>query len=312
MMQLIHLGFKLVFHILGVKSRHWESSSKHIHTLPQGSNIGITLQALDKVNKLGSTLLLDLQCNLKSLMEELAYLFKVLLDHLTSSHGTCTNTNTSGCHSRSISRNTVLIQSDGHGITHLLELTSSNFLRFQVPKNQVILRSTGCKTVSQTNKLGSKSCSVLLYLLGVNVELGCHDLQQLSGYSSNLMLMWSTLKSGEDSLVNLVFKSTLILTEEDHTGTRSTKGLVSSGSNNITIFKWRLLLLGGNQSRNMCHVHEEEGTVGIGNFAEAFVVPVTGVGGSTADDHGWFEKTGITFKLIVVNVSGNLVHLVGE
>mmetsp|Transcript_31121 Transcript_31121/g.40240 ORF Transcript_31121/g.40240 Transcript_31121/m.40240 type:complete len:246 (+) Transcript_31121:288-1025(+) len=245
-------------------------------------------------------------------MEELAYLFKVLLDHLTSGHGTCTNTNTSGCHSRSISRNTVLIQSDGHGITHLLELTSSNFLRFQVPKNQVILRSTGCKTVSHTNKLGSKSCSVLLYLLGVNVELGCHDLQQLSGYSSNLMLMWSTLKSGEDSLVNLVFKSTLILTEEDHTGTRSTKRLVSSGSNNITIFKWRLLLLGGNQSGNVCHVHEEEGTVGIGNFAEAFVVPVTGVGGSTADDHGWFEETGITFELIVVNVSGNLIHLVGE
>mmetsp|Transcript_6242 Transcript_6242/g.9738 ORF Transcript_6242/g.9738 Transcript_6242/m.9738 type:complete len:313 (+) Transcript_6242:95-1033(+) len=312
MMQPIRLSLKLVFHILGIKSRHWESSSKHIHTLPQSSNISISLQALDKVNKLRSTLFLDLQSNLKSLMEELTYLFKVCLHHLTGSHGACTNTHTSGSNSRSISRNTILIQSDGHGITHLLELTSSNFLWFQIPKHQMILSSPGSKTVSQTYKLGSKSRSILLHLLGINVELGCHDLQQLSGNSSNLMLMRSTLKSGEDSLVNLVFKSTLILTEEDHTGTRSTKGLVGSGSHNITIFKWRLLLLGGNQSRNVCHVHEEEGTVGIGNFAEAFVVPVTGVGGSTADDHGWFEQAGVTFQLIVVDVSGNLIDLVGE
>mmetsp|Transcript_17850 Transcript_17850/g.29296 ORF Transcript_17850/g.29296 Transcript_17850/m.29296 type:complete len:264 (-) Transcript_17850:528-1319(-) len=245
-------------------------------------------------------------------MEELAYLFKVFLHHLTGSHGACTNTHTSGCHSRSISRNTVLIQSDGHGITHLLKLTSSNFLWFQIPKDQVILRPPSSKTVSQTNKLGSKSRSILLHLLGINVELGCHNLQQLSGNSSNLMLMWSTLKSGEDSLVNLVFKSTFILTEEDHTRTRSTKGLVSSCSYNITIFKWRLLLLGGNQSRNVCHVHEEEGTVGIGNFAEAFVVPITGVGGSTTNDHGWLEQPGVTFELIVVDVSGNLIDLVGE
>ncbi|VEU40698.1 unnamed protein product [Pseudo-nitzschia multistriata] len=118
------------------------------------------------------------------------------------------------------------------------------------------------------------------------------------------MLVRTSLEGGEDSLVDAVFESTFVLTEENHSSTGSTKGLVSCGCHNIAIVERRRLLSSGDQSGNVRHVHHQKGPVGISDFSEFGVVPVTGVSRSSADDHGRFEKTCITGKLLMVNISG--------
>mmetsp|Transcript_21723 Transcript_21723/g.40545 ORF Transcript_21723/g.40545 Transcript_21723/m.40545 type:complete len:300 (-) Transcript_21723:60-959(-) len=115
--------------------------------------------------------------------------------------------------------------------------------------------------------------------------------------------MRTSLKGGEDSLVDSALKSTFVLAEEDHTGTGSTKRLVSSSGDNIAVFKRRLLLPGGNQTRDVGHVHHQKSSVGIGDLTELFVVPVARVCGSTSNDQGRLEESCITSKLLIIDVS---------
>mmetsp|Transcript_4382 Transcript_4382/g.8350 ORF Transcript_4382/g.8350 Transcript_4382/m.8350 type:complete len:292 (-) Transcript_4382:146-1021(-) len=126
------------------------------------------------------------------------------------------------------------------------------------------------------------------------------------------MFVGSSLQGGEDRLVDAVFESTLIFAEEDHSSARSAKGLVGCGCDDVAEFEGRFLFLGGDESGDVGHVHEEEGAVVIGDFAEAFVVPITGVGGSSANDHGGVEEGRITCQLVVVDESGDGVDLIGK
>mmetsp|Transcript_35060 Transcript_35060/g.74781 ORF Transcript_35060/g.74781 Transcript_35060/m.74781 type:complete len:299 (-) Transcript_35060:161-1057(-) len=124
--------------------------------------------------------------------------------------------------------------------------------------------------------------------------------------------MRSSLKGREYSLVNLVLEPPLVLAEEDHTRSRPAETLVCRGGHDITELERRCLLVGRDQSRNVRHVHQEEGAVGVGDLAKPLVVPVSGVGRATANYHGRLEEARIPRQLVVVDDARHGIHLVGE
>mmetsp|Transcript_12950 Transcript_12950/g.27501 ORF Transcript_12950/g.27501 Transcript_12950/m.27501 type:complete len:464 (+) Transcript_12950:200-1591(+) len=311
-LQKSRLILQAVLHILRVKSRHGESSGKLVHSLPQGGNLLVSIQTLNELNQLRSTLLLNLQRNLQRLVQEHGYLFKVGLDHFTCCQRRSADTHASRSDRRSIPGDAILVQSDGHGIARLFELGSGDLLGFQIPKNEVIFGTTGGKGVSQTDKLGTQGGGVGLHLFGVGVKFGSHNLKELGGHARDLMFVGSSLKGGENGLVDLVFESALVLAEEDHARAGSAEGFVGGGGDDVAELEGGGLLLGGHESGDVGHVHEKEGAVVVGDFAEFSVVPIAGVGGSTADDHGGFEEGGVAGELIVVDEAGGGVDLVGE
>mmetsp|Transcript_5080 Transcript_5080/g.12116 ORF Transcript_5080/g.12116 Transcript_5080/m.12116 type:complete len:363 (-) Transcript_5080:194-1282(-) len=245
-------------------------------------------------------------------MQELGNLFKVRFDHLTGGQSRGTDTDTSGGDSRSVSWDAVLVQSNADGVAGLFVFGSSDLLGLEVPQDQVVFGTARGDGVSQRSKLGGKCGGVLLDLLGVDFELGSHDFLELGGNTGNLVFVWSSLKGREDGLVDFSLKSTSVLAEEDHTSTGSTKGLVGGSGDNVADFKGRSLFASGDQSRNVSHIHHQQGTVGIGNFTEFSVVPVTWVGGSTSNDKSWLEETGMLSQLFVVDQSSFRADTVGK
>lgn len=85
-----------------------------------------------------------------------------------------------------------------------------------------------------------------------------------------------------------------------------------SSGHNVTVLEGTGLLTGGHQSRNVGHIHEKEGTIIIGNLTETGIVPITGVGRSSGNNHGGLEKTGIPLQLIIVDNTRSLIDLVGQ
>lgn len=72
------------------------------------------------------------------------------------------------------------------------------------------------------------------------------------------------------------------------------------------------IYLSGDEAADVGHVAEEEGAALVGDGAEAGVVPVAGVGAAAADDEAGAEVEGLLLELVVVDVAGGGVDLVGE
>mmetsp|Transcript_54040 Transcript_54040/g.156028 ORF Transcript_54040/g.156028 Transcript_54040/m.156028 type:complete len:412 (-) Transcript_54040:6-1241(-) len=245
-------------------------------------------------------------------MKEIGDLFKVRFDHHAGRQGGGSDTDSTGGDGGSISRDAVLIQSDADFVTSFFELASGDSLGLQVPQDQVVFCTSRGDSVSVRRESGRKCLSILLHLLRIQLEFRGHDFLQLSGNSGNLVFVGPSLQGRENSLVDLWFEITLVLSEEDHTSTGSTKRLVRGGGDDIAEFERRGLFSSGNQTRNVGHIHHQQGTVGVGNLSEFGIVPVTRVRRSSANDQGRLEQTGITSQLFIVNVSGFGVDAVGK
>mmetsp|Transcript_25925 Transcript_25925/g.54060 ORF Transcript_25925/g.54060 Transcript_25925/m.54060 type:complete len:435 (+) Transcript_25925:409-1713(+) len=283
-----------------------------MNLLLQGINLGVIFQERQKVLELGTRLFLNLGCNLNGFVQEQGNLFKVRFDHSTGGQGGGTNTDSTGGDSGSISRHTILVECDRDSVANLFKLGSSQAHGLQIPKHQVIFGTARSHFVSQRSQFGTQSGGILLDLLRVDFEIRCHDFLQLSGNTSNLVNVGTTLQGRKDGLVNGLFKVAVVLTEENHTGTWSTQRLVRGGGNHIAKFKGRGLFRSGHQTGNVSHIHHQQGSIGISDFSESLVIIVTRVGRSSRNNHGWLEQTGITFQLFIVNVSRFGVDTVGK
>ena len=141
----------------------------------------------------------------------------------------------------------------------------------------------------------------LAYLIGIVDERRSHNLLQLSGNTSNLVNVRSTLKSRENSIGNLVGKSSFIPSEEDHTSAGAAERLVCGGSDNVTEWEWRGSDSSSDETRDMSHIHHEESSIFISNFSEFGIVPFAGVGGSSADDERRLKQCGLSSQSIIVD-----------
>ena len=82
------------------------------------------------------------------------------------------------------------------------------------------------------------------------------------------------------------------------------EGLVRGGGDDVAVLEGAGLLAGGDEAGDVRHVHEEEGAVGVGDLAELGVVPVAGVGGPAADEHGRLEEARVLGERLVVDEAG--------
>ena len=303
---------ELVLHLGGVEAGHGELGGELVNSLPEGGNVGIVLEESDEVLELGAGLLLDLEGDLEGLDEEGGDLLEVGLDELAGGEGGSADADAAGGDGRPVAGDAVLVEGDGDGVAGLLELGSGDALGLEVPEDEVVLGTAGGDLHAHGGELVGEGTGVGADLLGVDLELGGHDLLELGGDAGDLVLVGSTLKGGEDGLVDAGLEATLVLAEEDHTGTRTTEGLVGGGGNDVAVLEGTGLLAGGDEAGDVGHVHEEEGAVGIGDLTELLVVPITRVGGSTADEHGGLEEGGVLLELLVVDEAGLGVDAVGE
>lgn len=130
---------------------------------------------------------------------------------------------------------------------------------------------------------------------------------------STYVVVGSTLTSGEDGSVDSSFQiGLLVLSEEDDTSSGSSESLVGGRSDDVTVLEWRSLLTGSDKTRNVSHVTEEVSSLPIGNLSQSSIVPVSGVGGSSADQQPRFEEVGVGLELRVVDDTGGGVDSVRE
>lgn len=127
------------------------------------------------------------------------------------------------------------------------------------------------------------------------------------------VIVWSTLASWEDSGVDTGLDiCLLVLSEEDHTSTRTSEGLVGGSSDDITEFEWRVLFTGSDKTGDVSHITQEISTLTIGDLSKSSVIPISWVCGTTTDQKTWFEEVGVSLKLWVINVTGSRVDSVRE
>mmetsp|Transcript_15046 Transcript_15046/g.18151 ORF Transcript_15046/g.18151 Transcript_15046/m.18151 type:complete len:331 (+) Transcript_15046:595-1587(+) len=260
---------------------------------------------------------LHLNANLQGLVQEISNLFEVSACETTRGHGRGTNTHTSRGESRCITKHSILVQSDVAQLAHALHLVTRDGRRPQVPKDQVVLSATGDQLVAVSVQPACKSGSVCPHLLRVDNELWGVCLLECNGKGTDLVVVGSSLESGEHCGIDLVFVVVLLAVpltaaEEDHSGARSTERLVGCGGDDVAELEGRSSLLGGNKARDVCHIAHQKATDLVGNGAETSIVPLPGVCRPSADDHFGAEVEGLLFQLVVVDVSGLGAHLVGK
>ena len=239
-------------------------------------------------------------------------MLEVGLEELAGGEGRSADADAAGGDGRPVAGDAVLVEGDGNGVAGLLELGAGDALGLEVPQDKVVLGTAGGDLHAHGGELVGEGLGILADLLGVDLELGGHDLLELSGDAGDLVLVGSTLEGGEDGLVDLGLEAAIVLAEEDHAGPRAAEGLVGGGSNDVAVLEGAGLLAGGDEAGDVGHVHHEEGAVGVGNLAELLVVPVAGVGGSAADQHGGLEEGGILLELLVVDEARLGMDAVGE
>mmetsp|Transcript_28530 Transcript_28530/g.83979 ORF Transcript_28530/g.83979 Transcript_28530/m.83979 type:complete len:391 (-) Transcript_28530:12-1184(-) len=166
--------------------------------------------------------------------------------------------------------------------------------------------------ISHGRQFVRQCLGILTDLLRIHLELGSHALLQLGGDACNLVLMRSSLQSGKDGLIDLGLKSAFVLTKEDHSRAGTAEGFVGGRGDDVAQIEWSRLFASRDKSRNVGHVAQEEGAIVVGNLAEFGIIPIAGVGRSSADDEGRLKGGCIVSELVVVNVAGFGVDAVGE
>ncbi|EJK64467.1 hypothetical protein THAOC_14793 [Thalassiosira oceanica] len=303
---------QLVLHLSRVESRHGKFNCEFIHPLLQFSNVLVAAETLHKVHQLRPALLLDLERDLQRLVEEDGDLLEVGLEEFPRGQRRRADPHPPRRDGGPVPRDAVLVEGDGNRVADLLELGPRDLLRLEVPKDQMILRAARGEGVPQADELRPQRRRVELDLPRVRVELGRHDLEELRGHARDLVLVRAALERGEHGLVDLVLEAPLVLTEEDHAGPRTPEALVRRGGHDVAELEGTRLLLRRDETRDVRHVHEEEGAVVVRDLAELGVVPVPGVGGPAADDHRRLEQSGVPCELLVVDESRDRVDLVRE
>mmetsp|Transcript_26403 Transcript_26403/g.40875 ORF Transcript_26403/g.40875 Transcript_26403/m.40875 type:complete len:286 (+) Transcript_26403:665-1522(+) len=120
--------------------------------------------------------------------------------------------------------------------------------------------------------------------------------------------MWTSLKCREHRLINLALEASFVLTEKDHTSSGTAETLVGSCGDDIAVIKGVVALTSSHDSRNMRHVHKQEGSISISNSPVLGIVPISRVCTTTSNDHSGLEESGGALQLIVIDNTGYLVH----
>ena len=221
-----------------INTREWPLHGKFAHIRTEVTNLlpSSKLAALGRRNahkvlqQLGAGLLLEMERQLDSAVQELGNLLNILLLEVPAGNSRCTKTDTTGSLRASIARDCVLVDGNAQEIADLLDLGAGEAEGPQVPENEMVVRSVGLELVTLLNEGVAESLGVGDDLLGVCLELGGSNLEEGSGNRSDRVVVRAALACREDSLVDapLEIGGVLkVLAEEDQAGTGTTEGLVT-------------------------------------------------------------------------------------
>jgi hypothetical protein len=299
-----------------------------------GRLVVLVVVGSDKVlEELGSGLLLGSQGDLNSSVEEVGNLLHLGFLHGSGSQGGETDSDTTGNLGRSVTGDGVLVDGDVCLVTDLLDLGTGQTQGSEIPKDQVVVRTVGLELVLVAEQNLGDGSGVGDNLLGVSLEGGVGSLLQrnrdtgdsldeqrevvshcyIIATLSTHVVVGSTLTSREDGLVDsLLHVRLLVLSEEDQTSTRTSQGLVGGGADDVTVLEGRVLFSSGNETGDVSHVAQQVRSVAVGDLSQSLVVPVSGVGGSSTDDHSGLVETGVGGQLLVVDETGSRCDSVRE
>lgn len=286
-----------------------------------GCDLG--LEVLELVGLLGQ-LALDLLAKFDAGVDVLSNLGEVLLTKATRGHGRRTDTDTHGSEGRLITRSRVLVAGNVDLLQNSLDTSTVKSKGLQVEQDHVVVGTASNEGVAELLEGDLELLGVLDDLLLVLLEVIGLSLLKSDGQSGDGVIVGTTLvarENGEvdgtlkvvqDLLAGLSIDLADTLAEKDHGTTGPTEGLVGSGRDHVAVLEGRGVDTGGNETRDVSHIHHQVAANLVGNLTHALVVDLTAVGGGTGDEDLGTVHEGVLLELIVVNQAGLNVDTVWE
>lgn len=312
----------------------------HLHGQGEGASPGgdLLLEAVDLINGAGSDLglevlelvgllgqlTLDLLAELDADVDVVGNLGEVLLAETTRGHGGGTNTDTHGGEGRLVTRGGVLVAGNVDLLEDGLDTGTVQSEGLQVEQNHVVVGTTGDEGVAELLEGDLERLSVLDDLLLVLLELVGLSLLEGNSQSGDGVVVGTTLVTREDGEVDGTLKvvEDLLaglsvgladaLAEEDHGTTGATERLVGGGGNDIGVGEGRGVDTGGDETRDVGHVHHQVAANLVGDLTHALVVDLAAVGRGTGDEDLRAVHESVLLELVVVDQAGLNVDTVRE
>jgi len=146
---------------------------------------------------------------------------------------------------------------------------------------------------------------VLHHLPRVPLELGGHGLAQRHGLRGDHVLERSTLQPREHLLVHVLREPLLA---QDQTAPRAPQRLVGGGRDDLRVRHGRGMDSRGHETRDVGHVHDEDGAHLVGDAPERREVDHPGVGGRATDQEARALAPGDLTHQVVVDPAGLFPH----
>mmetsp|Transcript_16541 Transcript_16541/g.34117 ORF Transcript_16541/g.34117 Transcript_16541/m.34117 type:complete len:201 (+) Transcript_16541:1763-2365(+) len=196
---------------------------------PDGTHLPEPLQLLALFG------ILELYSNGNGPIKELGDLFKIILDQPSRAQRRGSHSNSTRIQGRLVSRDSILVGCDACHFQNPFDAGSIDLARgLHIHQHKMIVGSATNKLIISLIQLIGESRSVLEDLILVLNKLLCVGLFEAGREGTNGVIVWSTLKSGKDSKVDLFFQivhdgvsllvgSLLPLSEENHRTTRTSE-----------------------------------------------------------------------------------------
>jgi hypothetical protein len=285
------------------------------------SNLG--LEVLELVSLLGQSAL-DLLADLDAVVDVRGDALKVLDAKATAGHGASANADTAGGEGALVAGNGVLVAGNVDLLKNGLHAGAVKAVLTQVKEDHVRVGAVGNELVTELLELGLEGLGIGDNALLVGAEFGGLSLLQGDGESGDGVVVGAALVAGEDGEVNGALKvvegllarlgvdGADTLAEEDHGTARATQRLVGGGGDNVGVVEWRGDDLGGNEARDVGHVHDKVGADEVSDLAHAGVVNQAAVGRCASHEDLGPVENDILLELVVVDDASLKVDAVGH
>ncbi len=189
----------------------------------------------------------------------------------------------------------------------------------------MIVRSTGNNLIPFAQEGIAHGLRIGDDLLLIGDKFRLESFEKGYGLGGNDMLQRAALYTGEYAgikngahLLHLALRSgqapgiVEVLAHQDHAATRATEGLVGGRSDDMGIFDRILQQAGGDKAGGMSHVDPQECAHLVGDGTHPLVIPLTGIGRSSADDQFRLAEQGRLLHFVIVNAARVRIQTIGH
>ena len=122
--------------------------------------------------------------------------------------------------------------------------------------------------------------------------------------------VYMSIMSLQEYAIHITHAVRTTLNKIRDTTTRTTEGLVSSCSYDVSVLNWVFEQTGSDKTCRVRHINHKDSAYFVGNLADASVVPFAAVSRSTSDDEFRLVFASNAFELVVVNATVAFLYVV--